>query len=169
MHQFVPDIGLASARVGLTDFGKHRRRVFITDLVLHAVRRDVYHADHAAVRVGTQLQRLARGVIGVIQQRRAGAAVPQFMKHRAGHGQQREDTGRRPVADHDGLAVCCVAGDHAFEGGSACMENPRSMAVANGVAHVRVGAGQQATQPGHRQAKQRDQDLQPTDDGQCLG
>ncbi|MNP37397.1 hypothetical protein D3C76_1308440 [compost metagenome] len=108
-------VRFASAGVGLANFGERRRGTFRADLVLHAVRRNIHHPNHTAQGAGAQLQGFAAGVTGVVEQGRAGAAVPQFVKHRARHRRQREHVRRRPAAGDNRLAMLIVTGDHSFE------------------------------------------------------
>ncbi|MNI54357.1 hypothetical protein D3C73_1092490 [compost metagenome] len=165
VHQLVPGVGFARASVGLANFGEHCRGTFSADLVLHAVRWNIHHPNHATQGAGAQLQGFAAGITGVVEQRRAGAAVPQFMKHRARYRRQREHVRRRPVAGDDGLAMFIVPGDHSFEfrkrlhGKSSftfrrrwwCHRQQHSRGATGHRAEVRPGRTPPPTVAGHRQ------------------
>ncbi|MCY1363239.1 hypothetical protein D9M69_499930 [compost metagenome] len=115
VHQLVFGIRLPRAGMGLANFGEGRRGILGADLVLHAIGRNIHHADHTAQRRRTQLKRFAGGVVAVIQHGGAGATVPDLMEDRAGYGLEREAIGRRSAERDHGPALGIVPGDHAFE------------------------------------------------------
>ncbi|MNF94438.1 hypothetical protein D3C84_771480 [compost metagenome] len=115
VHQLVLGVSLPRAGMGLAYFGEGRRRILGADLVLHAVRRNIHHADDTAQRCRAQLKRFAGGVVAVIQRGRAGATVPDLMEDRAGYGLEREAVGRRSAERDHRPALGIMPGDHAFE------------------------------------------------------
>ena len=115
VHQFVLRIGLAGAGMRFADFGKGGGGILGTDLVLHAVRRDIHHADDAAQRAWAQLQRLAGRVVSIVQRRGAGWTVPHLVEHRAGHRLEREVVGGWATQGDHCLSGRIVAGHHTFE------------------------------------------------------